>query len=310
MHEPVLLHEVIRLLNIKDHTAYLDGTIGLAGHTSAILNIFPNVKVVGIDRDRKALEEVKKRLTPEIGKRLFLFKGNFKDISILKRQFPIKLFHSALLDLGVSSFQLDDPRRGFSFQKEGPLDMRMDDSQKTKAMDLVNFLSERKLADIFFKFGEEHLSFKIAKWICQKRKMKPIKTTLELSNLISEIYPRYRERSKIHPATRVFQALRIAVNEELEGLEQSLEDILSMLETGGRLAVISFHSLEDRIVKRSFLRFENPCICPKTIPKCVCMKKTLGKRVILKPLTPSPEEIQKNPRSRSAKLRVVEKGGT
>ena len=305
MHEPVLVNEVIQLLGVKEKGIYLDGTVGLGGHTKAILKIAPSIRVIGIDRDKKALEEVKKKFKEELNKRLYLYKGNFKDIMTMKKKFPVQKFQGALLDLGFSSFQLADSERGFSFQQEGPLDMRMDSSQKEKAFDIVNTLSEEKLADIFFQFGEERLSRQIAKAICQRRKKDPIQTTLQLSNLICEISPRWGQ--SIHPATRVFQALRIAVNEELEGLDEALKDIFQCLKEGGRLGVISFHSLEDRIVKQTFYSFENPCTCPSDFPKCVCGKKPVGKRITQKPAVPSDEEIRKNPRSRSAKLRVIER---
>jgi len=227
----------------------------------------------------------------------------------LKKKFKRQRFDGAVLDLGVSSFQLDKAARGFSFQKEGPLDMRMDPSQKIRAFDFVNTLPEKKLAQLFYDYGEERFSSHIARVICERRKQKPLQTTLELANLISELTPIWK-RSKLHPATRVFQALRIAVNQELENLDQALEDILKCLKKRGRLVVISFHSLEDRIVKQSFFKFENPCVCPSDFPKCICGKKPLGHRVTSKPVIASQEEMEQNPRSRSAKLRVIERMDT
>ncbi len=306
MHTPVLVKEVLRFLNIKEGGVYLDGTVGLGGHAASILKEAQKVCVIGLDRDSQALELVKQKLHSELNKRLFLYHGNFKDILNLKKKFKRQRFDGALLDLGISSFQLGEASRGFSFQKEGPLDMRMDPSQKISASDLVNTLPEKELAHLFYEYGEERFSSRIAHVICERRKQKPLETTLELANLISELTPLWK-RSKLHPATRVFQALRLAVNQELENLDQALKDILMCLKKGGRLVVISFHSLEDRIVKQSFFRFENPCICPPDFPKCVCGKKPLGHRVTSKPLMASEEEVRQNPRSRSAKLRAVER---
>lgn len=301
-HRPVLVKSVIEFLRVKERGVYLDGTVGLGGHTEAILSASETAIVIGIDKDEEAIKQTSIRLKKEIGKRLFLFHGDFKEIGNLKKMFPHSTWDGALLDLGVSSYQLDDPTRGFSFRKEGPLDMRFSLSQKKTAYDLVNTLSEDTLANIFYKYGEERFSRKIAKRIVETRKQKPIRTTLELANLVPY------SQQKIHPATRVFQALRIAVNEELEGLEESCRGLLESMNTGGRLIVITFHSLEDRIIKHGFLRFENPCICPINLPACVCGRKPLGKRVTKKPMVSSDEEIRENPRSRSAKMRVFERG--
>lgn len=310
MHQPVLLREVIDFLQVKDKKVYFDGTIGLGGHIEAILRGAPETQVVGMDRDAEALKQVRKRLHAFMDKRLYLFHGDFKNISHVKQDFPFKIFDGALLDLGASSFQIDEACRGFSFQKEGPLDMRMDrisgEKNQRTAFDLVNTLSQQQLADIFFKYGEERFSKKIARAIVGRRKQKPFRTTLELSNLISSLSPLWM-KTKIHPATRVFQALRIVINEELEGLEEAFEAILESLRVGGRLAVISFHSLEDRKVKSSFYRFENPCVCPTDLPVCSCQRRAIGRRVTKKPVIPSDREILMNPRSRSAKLRVVER---
>ena len=306
MHQPVLLKEVIEFLRVTEGSTFLDGTLGLGGHTEAILKSAMDVKVIGMDHDEKALQQVRKKFRKEVGARLFLFHGNFKDFKMLKETFPVQEFDGALLDLGISSFQLDDPERGFSFMKEGPLDMRMDLSQEKTAKDLINHLSQEELSEIFFNYGEERYSKQIARIIVERRSKEPFEITLDLANLIAAMVPSW-QRQKIHPATRVFQALRIAVNEELQGLEKAFEGILYALKEKGRLIVISFHSLEDRIVKRSFLKFENPCTCPKDIPYCVCGLKPLGKRVTLKPVVPSLEEVKRNPRSRSAKLRVIER---
>ena len=307
VHIPVLVKEVLELLKIKERGVYLDGAVGLGGHTAAILKEAADTCVVGLDRDRDALELVKQKLHLELNKRLFLYHGNFKEIQKLKKKLKRQRFDGALLDLGVSSFQLQEAARGFSFQKEGPLDMRMDPSQKISAYDLVNTLPEKELTHLFYKYGEERFSSRIAHVICERRKHNPLKTTLELSNLISELTPLWKRESKLHPATRVFQALRLAVNQELENLSEALKDILQCLKKGGRLVVISFHSVEDRIVKQSFFQFENPCICPSDFPKCICGKKPLGHRVTSKPWVASQEEVKQNPRARSAKLRAIER---
>jgi len=310
MHRPVLLQEVLDLLlgasSRPSSGIYFDGTIGLGGHAEAILKQDPTAQVVGMDRDETALEQVQKRLSKEMDKRLFLFHGNFKDFKEAQNMFPARKFDGALLDLGFSSFQVDQAERGFSFQKEGPLDMRMDLSQKKTAADLVNGLSERELSDLFFKYGEERHAARIAKAIVMRRAQKPFKTTLELAHLIMARAPSGTNR-RIHSATRVFQALRIAVNDEIDGLPEAIEAIFLSLNVGGRLAVISFHSLEDRIVKRSFLRLEHPCDCPAALPECVCGKKPLGRRITRKPVAAGDREILMNPRARSAKLRVIER---
>ncbi len=308
MHEPVLVEEILTNLQVGGDGVYLDATVGLGGHVAAMLKTGDKVRVVGMDRDHQALEMAKKRLSLELNKRFFAFEGNFKDILDLKVQFPLKTFDGILLDLGVSSYQLDTAERGFSFQKEGPLDMRMSHRQRTKASDLVNGLSEEELTKLFFEYGEERFSKKISRVICRERAIKPIETTLELANLIAEISP--RSGKGIHPATRVFQALRIAVNDELNCLDEALEDMVHCLKEKGRLAVIDFHSLEDRIVKHTFVKLEKPCTCPHDFPKCVCGKVSLGKRVTRKPILPTKEEVQKNSRSRSAKLRVFERMST
>lgn len=306
-HRPVLVKEVLEFLRIKEGGIYLDGTIGLGGHAEAILDASVSATVIGLDKDESALRQTATRLKKEIGKRLFLFHGDFKDIKRLKKMFPVQAWDGSVLDLGISSYQLDDPERGFSFQKEGPLDMRYSLSQTETAYDFVNTLPEKALADIFYRYGEEKFSRKIAKKIIEVRKRKPIRTTLDLANLISYLIP--QRKYQIHPATRVFQALRIAVNRELDGLEDACQSLIELMNIGGRLLVISFHSLEDRSIKQSFLHFENPCVCPRNLPRCVCGKKSIGMRITKKPVVPTEGEREKNPRSRSAKMRVFEKGG-
>ena len=299
MHVPVLCEEIMEILKVNNEGTYLDATFGWGGHTEAIFLRAPQAKVVAMDRDSETLKFAQQRFSKILNKNLFLMHGNFKDG-------VTDAFDGILIDLGFSSLQIDDPERGFSFQKEGPLDMRMDRTQKLTAAAIVNSWSEEDLAALFKTYGEEPFSKKISFRICKKRSEKPIETTTELSNLISISIPR-RFQSKIHPATKVFQALRIEVNQELTGLGEALEKMVLSLKPGGRLAVISFHSLEDRIVKQSFYRFERPCTCPSDFPHCVCGKVALGVRITHKPIVPSDLEIQKNPRSRSAKLRVFER---
>ena len=302
MHIPVMVNEILEALKVGPGKIYLDGTIGGGGHTEAILTRAPDTKIVGIDRDKEAIDRISKRLKSYIDeKRLSLIQGNFKEVATLLKEDT--LFDGALLDFGFSSFQIDNPKRGFSFQKEGPLDMRMDQNQKLTAADLIQHLEEKEMADLFFTYGEERFSRKIAAAIVRRRGKNPFRTTLDLANFIAAITP--QRHFRIHPATRVFQALRIVVNDELTGLSEVLVDFVKKLKKEGRLAVISFHSLEDRLVKQTFVTLEKPCICPPDFNQCMCGKSPLGKRVTKKPLIPSSKEILMNPRARSAKLRVL-----
>lgn len=307
MHKPVMVKEILSVFAGQQGGVYIDGTIGGGGHTEAILKAIPESIIYGIDRDQETLSILRAELKSYIdARRLFLFHSNFKDLPNLLSSFTVKIFQGALLDLGFSSLQLDDEKRGFSFQKEGPLDMRMDQFQDVTAADLIHGLNETELANLFYQLGEERFSRRIASAIVRRRTREPFRNTLDLANFIAVMVPD-RYKRKIHPATKVFQALRIAVNQELEGLAEALQEFMQVLSVGGRLAVISFHSLEDRIVKQVFNRFENPCICPTDFPQCVCGKKKLGKRITKKPWIPASNEILMNPRARSAKLRVVEK---
>lgn len=303
-HIPVLLKEAVELLNCKSSGIYIDCTVGAGGHAERILELTsPDGKVVGIDQDEDILKIAEGRLK-RFGERVRLMHGNFSDIKGIMKD---EKADGILFDLGVSSYQLEDKERGFSFMSDAPLDMRMDKKAETTAADIINSSSERELSDIIFKYGEERFAKRIASFIVREREKKAITTTLQLSNIITKAIPARFHPRDIHPATRTFQALRIAVNHELEILEKSLLDAVDILKPKGRMCVISFHSLEDRIVKRTFQRLEKGCICPPKIPVCRCGIKPSVRIITKKPIIPAEEEISVNPRSRSAKLRTAEK---
>jgi 16S rRNA (cytosine1402-N4)-methyltransferase len=305
-HIPVLLKETVELLQCKKGGIYIDCTVGAGGHAERILEITsPDGVVVGIDQDEDILKIAEERLK-RFGERIRLMHGNFSDIKgIMKGERA----DGILFDLGVSSYQLEDKDRGFSFMSDAPLDMRMDKKAEITAADIINRSSERELSEIIFKYGEERFAKRIASFIVRERERKPIATTLQLSDIVIKAIPaRFRPRD-IHPATRTFQALMIAVNRELEILEKSLLNAVDILKPKGRMCVISFHSLEDRIVKRTFQRLEKGCICPPKIPICQCGIKPSIKIITKRPVTPSEMEIKANPRARSAKLRAAEKLG-
>lgn len=300
-------NEVIRLLKPKPGGVYVDGTTGGGGHSRCILEASsPDGLLYGFDRDEEALRVASERLSG-YGKRLTLLHGNFAELEDALAEYGIDRIDGFLLDLGVSSYQLDRGARGFSFQQDAPLDMRMDISTGETAEYLVNNLSEKDLARIIRDFGEERWAVRIAKRIVESRRLAPLKTTLQLVDIIKGSIPRAKWEDRLHPATRTFQALRIAVNHELESLEKGLASGIKMLGKGGRIAVISFHSLEDRIVKNTFREFAKGCVCPKSAPMCVCGKVPELKIITGKPVLPGSDEILANPRSRSAKLRVAEK---
>ncbi|MBN1218767.1 MAG: 16S rRNA (cytosine(1402)-N(4))-methyltransferase RsmH [Anaerolineae bacterium] len=313
VHKPVLLTETIEALQPHAGGVYLDGTIGAGGHAAAILKASaPDGRLFGLDRDESALAVAKRRLS-EFGYRVHLLHANFDQLAQIARQHQLPPINGVLLDLGVSSMQLDQPERGFSFQANGPLDMRMDPTTGESAADLVNRLPESQLADLIYRYGEEPRSRRIARAIVQAR---PIARTRELADVIASVASfkprkgdRRRDQPKIHPATRTFQALRIAVNDELGALERALPQAIRLLAPGGRLAVISFHSLEDRIVKQYFKQESQNCICPPEQPICICRHKATIHIITKKPITPSLAEIDENARARSAKLRVVESIG-
>lgn len=304
MHQSVLLAEVIAALQPYSGGVYIDGTVGAGGHTAALLAASaPDGQVFGFDRDQSALELARRQLA-QFGQRVHLFHANFDRLAEIAQAQGLPKAEGILLDLGVSSMQFDQPERGFSFQAEGPLDMRMDASAGPTAADLVNSLPEEELANLIYQYGEERHSRRIARAIVRAR---PIHSTAELAQLVVRASGASRsERTKIHPATRTFQALRIAVNDELGALERTLPQALECLKPGGRLAVISFHSLEDRIVKNYFKQESQDCICPPEQPVRTCRHKATIDIITKKPITASLVEIDANPRARSAKLRVVE----
>lgn len=305
MHKPVLLKEAIELLITKEEGIYVDGTVGTGGHSEAIAKVVckRGGRLICIDRDPEAIEFAKKRLS--YNDCVKLLRGNFKDIDIILEDIGIEKVDGILLDLGMSSAQLEVSGRGFSFLRDEPLDMRMDPYQPIKAKDLVNNLSEYELSRIIKEYGEERKARLIAKAIVKERKKRPIESSLQLAKIISSVAQMPAQRR--HPATKTFQALRIAVNQELDNLKIFLEKVPEILKKKGRLVIISYHSLEDRIVKEFIKKWENPCTCPRYIPYCICGRVPVMKRVNKKGIKTSEEEVKDNPRARSAILRVVER---
>lgn len=301
-HLPVLLDEVLAGLDIKPDGVYIDGTCGGGGHSSEIAKRLSGGTLVGIDRDPDAVKAASERLAP-YGFRVA--RGNYSDIRDIARENGISAADGILLDLGVSSHQLDTEERGFSYHGNAPLDMRMSREGQTAA-DLVNTLAEEELSRILFEYGEEKFSRRIAGEIVRRRADKPIETTGELADIVGSSVPAKFKRDK-NPCRKTFQALRIAVNCEFEHLDRGLDEAFELLKTGGRLCVITFHSLEDRIVKQRFASFCKGCVCPPDFPQCVCGRTPRGRLVNRKPVEASSEELERNPRSRSAKLRVIEK---
>ena len=302
-HEPVMVKEVIESLLVNRTGIYVDCTVGGAGHSYAILKE-TDALLVGIDCDDQALQFAEKQLA-EFGSRKILIKGNFADLGKILKGLNIEKVDGVLLDLGVSSHQLDTDQRGFSFSQQAPLDMRMDRSLKISAYDIVNSFAQSELENIIKFYGEERMAARIARTISKKRQQSPIETTTELAAVIASCMPAKLKWQKIHPATRTFQAIRIAVNSELDNIKPAIDAAVEALKPGGRLCVISFHSLEDRIVKNEIRFLEGGCICPKDIPFCVCQKEAKLKNLTPKVIVPSVEEIEANPRARSAKLRVA-----
>ena len=301
-HISVLLSEVIDGLDIKPEGIYIDGTCGGAGHSVEIAKQLASGRLLGIDRDPDAVSAASERLAPYNAK---VVHGNYSDIMAIAEAEGISAANGILLDLGVSSHQLDTIERGFSYHGDAPLDMRMSRSGQTAA-DLVNGLSEDELSRIMYEYGEEKFSRRIASEIVRQRVIKPIETTGELAEIIGRAVPAKFKRDK-NPCRKTFQALRIAVNAELDCLDKGLDDAFELLKSGGRLCVITFHSLEDRIVKQRFASFCKGCICPPDFPQCVCGRTPRGRLVNRKPIEASPDELEVNPRSRSAKLRIIEK---
>jgi len=306
-HAPVLLKEAVDGLALKQGAVCADGTVGGGGHAQAICEaIGPEGVFVGIDRDPEAIRAAQVRLAPFPCRKIFENRG-FDEITEILRTHGIRGLDGALLDLGVSSKQLDDPARGFSYMRDGPLDMRMGVGATRTAAELVAGLPEGELARIFREYGEERWAKRIAQFIVTEREKTPIETTSQLVRVIKQAVPAGARRDGPHPAKRVFQALRIEVNDELGTLARAIHAWIDALAPGGRLAVIDFHSLEAKIVREAFRKREDPCECPKDIPVCVCGRKPDARRVNRKAITPSAREIEDNPRARSAKLRIVEK---
>lgn len=305
-HRSVLLNECIDALAIKPDGIYLDGTLGGAGHSLQICRNLTTGRLIGVDRDLVALEAAKKRLYRH-AKKVTLVHDNFENVGAILTALGLDRIDGMLFDLGVSSPQLDDAERGFSYMADAPLDMRMDRDQSLTAYEIVNNWPREELKSILYEYGEERYAPQIAAAIERVRTDRPIETTLELVDIIRSAMPPSALREKQHPAKRSFQAIRIAVNDELGAVREAMEKAIDCLNPGGRLAVITFHSLEDRIVKAAFNQAAQGCTCPKDFPVCVCGKKPKVRLTPRKPILPSDEEIEENPRARSAKLRVCEK---
>ncbi|MBR6329283.1 MAG: 16S rRNA (cytosine(1402)-N(4))-methyltransferase RsmH [Lachnospiraceae bacterium] len=305
-HVSVLLEECIENLNIREDGVYVDGTLGGAGHSSRIAEKLTTGRLYGIDRDEDAIAAAKKRLEP-FGDRVRIIKGNYRNLKDALRAEGAPKADGILLDLGVSSHQLDEGDRGFSYMKDAPLDMRMDRSEEVSAYRVVNAYSKEQLARVIKDYGEEPFAKNIANHIVSRREEGPIETTFQLVEAIKAAIPMKVQKAMGHPAKRTFQAIRIEVNGELSALEQALSEIPDVLAPKGRVCIITFHSLEDRIVKNCFRQWENPCTCPGDFPVCVCGKKSLGRVITRKPILPGEEEQKENTRSQSAKLRVFER---
>ena len=305
-HISVLLKECIENLNIKPDGIYIDGTMGGGGHSLAICQKLTTGKLIAIDQDLQAHKAAKETLKQHLQKVTFVH-DNFVNIKSILQQLGIDKVDGILLDIGVSSYQLDESERGFSYQNNAALDMRMDNTNDFSAYDVVNTYNEQQLYTIIWEYGEERWAKRIAKFIVEQRQLKPIQTTTELVECIKKAIPKGARKDGPHPAKRTFQAIRIEVNRELDVLQKAVTDTAEVLNTGGRFCIITFHSLEDRIVKNAFRLQENPCICPKEFPVCVCGKKQIAKVITRKPILPSEQELEQNHRSRSAKLRVLER---
>jgi 16S rRNA (cytosine1402-N4)-methyltransferase len=301
-HQPVLYNEIIHALQPQSSNSYVDGTLGAGGHARGILEAsFPDGRLLGMDVDPQALAAARERLA-EFGSRAVIIQASYTTLSEQLDELGWDKVDGILLDLGLSSMQVDTPERGFSFKADAPLDMRFDPRNPATAADLVNYLPEKELADLIYRYGEERRSRQIARAIVKAR---PIETTQELAQLVARAVRGGRQ--DIHPATKTFQALRIAVNQELESLETVLPQAVASLNPGGRLAVIAFHSLEDRIVKQFFRQESRDCICPPRQPVCTCNHQATIREITRRPIMPQDKEIQENPRARSARLRVAEK---
>ncbi len=305
-HRSVLLDECIENLNIDPNGIYIDGTAGGGGHSYEIAKRLTGGRLIAIDQDEAAIEAAGKRLS-EFGDRVTIVRNNFSNISDVCRELDIKKINGVLLDLGVSSYQLDTAERGFSHNADAPLDMRMDRRNQLDAYTVVNLYPEDKIRKIIYDYGEDRFAPKIAAAIVRRREIKPIETTGELVDVIKSAIPAAAREGGHHPAKRTFQAIRIEVNGELSVIQPAIESAAELLAPGGRIAIITFHSLEDRIVKQSYIKLAEGCTCPPRIPVCVCGNKPKVKIISKKPILPTDTEIEENPRSRSAKLRVAEK---
>ena len=307
-HKSILLNECMEGLSIKADGIYVDGTLGGGGHSFHIVQrLSDKGRLIGIDQDEDAIEAATKRLEAFANK-VTIVRDNYEHFQTILSSLSIPKVDGILLDLGVSSYQFDEADRGFSYRFDAPLDMRMDRRQDFTAKDLINNYSEQELYRIIRDYGEDKFARNIAKHIVKEREKKPIETTFELSEIISHAIPMKMRVQGGHPAKKTFQAVRIALNRELEVLEESIEGMIKALKPEGRLCIISFHSLEDRIVKKAFRTAEDPCICPKDFPICTCGRKSLGRVISKKAIIPSDLEMEENPRARSAKLRIFERG--
>ena len=307
VHKSVLLYETVGSLNIKPGGIYVDGTLGGGGHAYEVCKRLGSGRLIGIDQDADAIEAAGRRLAPFKDK-VTIVRSNYRSMAAVLEELDIRRVDGIYLDLGVSSYQLDTASRGFTYREDAPLDMRMDQRKEETAADIVNGYSEMELFRIIRDYGEDRFAKNIAKHIVKARQEKPVATTGELCEIIKAAIPAKVRATGGHPAKRTFQAIRIELNHELDVLEESIDGMIRLLNPGGRLSIITFHSLEDRIVKNRFRTNEDPCICPPDFPVCVCGRKRMGRVITRKPILPSEEELEENSRSKSAKLRVFERG--
>lgn len=306
-HKSVLLNETISLLNVRENGIYVDGTLGGGGHAYEVCSLLKNGRLIGIDQDEDAISAASDKLK-KFNTKVNIIHDNYCNIKAVLSRLGIDRVDGIYLDLGVSSYQLDNAGRGFSYRENAPLDMRMDKRNVKSAADIVNNYDEKELYRVIKNYGEDLFAKNIAKHIVNNREKKRIETTGELADIIKAAIPMKMRLKGGHPAKRTFQAIRIELNSELEVLENSIDTMIELLNPGGRLAIITFHSLEDRIVKQIFRQNENPCICPKSFPVCICNRKSKGRVITRKAICPSEDEVRENSRSKSAKLRIFEAG--